>query len=188
MDECKDHGLSDEAVRDAFLRAIESDDRARKRFREAEFGDLDLNSFVLDSGDNEPIVFEQATIYGLLNFSGASVRQPSSSVDVRSTPSRRLTRSSITNCDSRTRRFMAMSISSVQRSSAGLSFASRRSTGHFSLAERSSTPQPRFATLPFGPFRRFETLASDKRLSTKRPSRPLRSSRPSRFAGERSSR
>jgi hypothetical protein len=56
MDECKDHGLSDEAVRDAFLRAIESDDRARKRFREAEFGDLDLNSFVLDSGDNEPIV------------------------------------------------------------------------------------------------------------------------------------
>ncbi|PSQ26024.1 hypothetical protein BRD01_01410 [Halobacteriales archaeon QS_8_65_32] len=76
MDECKDHGLSDEAVHDAFLRAIESDDRARKRFREAEFGDLDLNSFVLDSGDNEPIVFEQATIHGLLNFSRASVRQP----------------------------------------------------------------------------------------------------------------
>jgi hypothetical protein len=76
MNECKDHGLSDEAVRDAFLRAIESDDRVRKRFREAEFGDLDLNSFVLDSGDNEPIVFEQATIHGLLNFSRASVRQP----------------------------------------------------------------------------------------------------------------
>ena len=74
-DRCEELGITDNEVRDVFLAAVESDDPERKHFYGATFEALDLSGLVIDSGDNQPISFRDATV-DHLDLGDSTVRQP----------------------------------------------------------------------------------------------------------------
>lgn len=66
----------DEAVRDAFLAAVQEPGREAKEFVGARFGDLNLSFDVLDAPDNYPIDLRYATVEGSINCRRAEFGQP----------------------------------------------------------------------------------------------------------------
>ncbi|WP_158293691.1 pentapeptide repeat-containing protein [Halorubrum sp. SP3] len=66
----------DEAVRDAFLEAIQRPGRGPKEFVGARFGDLNLSFDIVDGPDNYPIDLRYATVEGSINCRRAEFGQP----------------------------------------------------------------------------------------------------------------
>jgi uncharacterized protein YjbI with pentapeptide repeats len=75
-DERKEHGISDEDLRDEFMESISKEEKENKEFIGAKFGDLDLEQEELVSGKNNPIKLIGAEIDGELNLSTAAIKQP----------------------------------------------------------------------------------------------------------------
>ncbi|TKX73897.1 hypothetical protein EXE46_12010 [Halorubrum sp. GN11_10-6_MGM] len=66
----------DDAVRDAFLDAVQRPGRETKEFVGARFGDLNLSFDILDAPDNYPIDLRYATVEGSINCRRAEFGQP----------------------------------------------------------------------------------------------------------------
>ena len=66
----------DEAVRDAFLEAVQRPGREAKEFVGARFGDLNLSFDIVDGPDNYPIDLRYAAVEGSVNCRRAEFGQP----------------------------------------------------------------------------------------------------------------
>jgi uncharacterized protein YjbI with pentapeptide repeats len=69
-------GITGSTLRTAFVDDIESDDPTRNVYTDVHLETLDLSALVVDGSDVAPVTFENVTIDGPLDLSGALLRHP----------------------------------------------------------------------------------------------------------------